>query len=155
MYTWKETNMETNKSCQLCGKSFWGRSDKRFCSNACRYEFNNQKKLNRNEPQTIINAILKKNRSILDKLCTGEVKVVSKEDLLHNQFNFEYFTNLQVDDQKRIYYFCYDFVYLPFIENHQHKVKIVRFNMRKLNWDPWKYVKYVEEKMAEYIRLRK
>jgi predicted nucleic acid-binding Zn ribbon protein len=147
--------METNKSCQLCGKSFWGRSDKKFCSNACRYEFNNQKKIIRNEPQSLINSILKRNRSILDKVCVGDSIIINRDELLHRQFNFEYFTNLQVDAQKQLYYFCYDFVYLPFFENNQQKVKIIRFNMRKLTWDPWKFAKHVQESIAEYLRLKK
>jgi predicted nucleic acid-binding Zn ribbon protein len=133
--------MEESKSCLLCGKKILGRSDKRFCSDACRYEFNNQKRATYHEPHSLINAILKKNRNILSKFCPGKASIVSKEDLLNLQFNFEYFTNLQVDDEKKIYYFCYDFVYIPFFDGEVKKVKIVRFILRKLEWDPWKYVK--------------
>ncbi|MCE2733793.1 MAG: hypothetical protein O9302_13950 [Cyclobacteriaceae bacterium] len=133
--------MEETKSCLLCRKKFYGRSDKRFCSNACRYEFNNQKRVTYNEPQSLINTILRKNRNILAKLCPGNAAIVTKETMINCQFNFEYFTNIQVDDNRKIYYFCYDFVYIPFYENEFQKVRIVRFLLRKLEWDPWKYVK--------------
>ena len=141
--------MLNNKTCLLCGKKTSGRSDKKFCSDACRYEFNNQKRVSNNEPLYIINAILTKNRSILNKICVGQSTIITYDELISKEFNFDYFTNLQVDNKKQIYYFCYDFVYIPIYDRQIKKVKVIRFIMRKLSWDPWRYVKNPVEKLME------
>lgn len=110
----KSKNGETimTRLCLDCGQKLIGRSDKKFCDDACRSHYNNQKQ---NEDQMIvrkINALLKSNRTILKRNNPdGKVKI-KKEKLISDGFLFTYFTHQYITSKGNIYYFCYDYGYL-------------------------------------------
>ena len=56
------------KTCLECHDPFQGRSDKKFCSDACRNNFNNKQKSDVSHQMRQINAILKKNHKVLSLL---------------------------------------------------------------------------------------
>ena len=59
-----------------------------------------------------INGILKKNRQILKKLNPAGRAKVSRDELLVEGFDFNYFTNTYVTRKGSTYHFCYDQGYL-------------------------------------------
>lgn len=99
--------------CLYCGESFKGRSDKKFCDTQCRNSYNN--KVNRIHELRIIeiNKILRKNRSILNKLCPMAKSSVPRKYLELSGFDFEHFTNLYRSPEGYTYYIVYDHGYRP------------------------------------------
>ncbi len=106
------------KNCLTCDKPLRGRTDKKFCDDHCRNSYNNQLKAITNNQVRNINNALKKNRRILEELLPVPEKMgkANKEKLLQKGFVFKYVTHLYTNKRGSIYYFCYDYGYLP-LEN--------------------------------------
>ncbi|PWS26488.1 hypothetical protein DHW03_17065 [Pedobacter yonginense] len=103
--------------CLDCGNAIKGRSDKKFCNDACRNHYNNRLKSEDNFLLKSINQILKQNRSILLKLNPeGKVKM-AKSRLLKAGFNFSYHTHHHQTHNGNTYVFCYEQGYLPLNDN--------------------------------------
>ncbi|MGE0567535.1 MAG: hypothetical protein AB7O73_06260 [Bacteroidia bacterium] len=99
--------------CLECGEAIRGRSDKKFCDDNCRNNYNN--KLNSDENNFVrnINNILRKNRRILKEFIgDSDMVKVSKQRLLDKQFNFLYHTHLINTKNNTTYYYSYEFGYL-------------------------------------------
>lgn len=103
------------KTCMACGKAVKGRSDKKFCDDGCRNVYNNELKSDSNNYVRNINNALRKNRRILIQLLpAGEETIkTTKEHLLHRGFQFKYGTHTYTNKKGNIYYFCYEYGYLP------------------------------------------
>jgi predicted nucleic acid-binding Zn ribbon protein len=96
------------RKCLECGDVLHGRADQKFCSDQCRNSYNNKQLGETNNTIRRINRILKKNQVLLSNMnSTGKITVM-KSDMLKQQFNFNYFTNLFTTRHGRIYFFCYD-----------------------------------------------
>jgi len=103
-----------SKTCLSCGKTVKGRSDKKFCDDYCRNNFNNELKAESNNYVRNINNALKKNRRILEELLLPEeMKKTTKEKLLHFGFQFKYITHTYTNKKGNTYFFCYEYGYLP------------------------------------------
>ena len=106
--------MET-KYCLDCESKIIGRSDKKFCSDACRNNFNN--KLNSDTVSTMrnINYALRKNRRILQSLIPDHKQKINipKTKLINEGFNFEFLTHVKKSKAGNTYIFCYDYGYKP------------------------------------------
>ena len=103
--------MQTEKRlCQSCGQILQGRTDKKFCDDGCRNNFNNQQNSVQNKEIRIINRVLKRNRAILLAiLSVGEKPTkVDREYLLLEGFNFRYMTHQEVGSDGQSYQICYD-----------------------------------------------
>ena len=99
------------KSCLECKTELVGRSDKKFCSDACRIAYHNRVKTVHLRTIKEVNAILKSNFQILEQtLKSGKTKV-TKEQLSKSGLNFTYHTNIYTTGKGRIYYYCYDYGY--------------------------------------------
>jgi len=109
---------EEIKSCLQCGKVLHGRSDKKFCDDYCRNNYNNQLKAHANNYMRNINNSLNKNRRILETLLPVDKEkiTVQKEKLSHEGFSFKYFTHLLTTKKGANYFYCYDYGYIP-LEN--------------------------------------
>ncbi|HVX24905.1 MAG TPA: hypothetical protein VHB70_01085 [Parafilimonas sp.] len=102
------------KACLQCGKTLRGRSDKKFCDDYCRNNYNNQLKANTNNYVRKINNALGKNRRILEEvLPDGDMHKTTKQKLLHAGFLFKYITHTYTNKKGNTYFFCYDYGYLP------------------------------------------
>jgi len=102
--------------CKNCETEFFGRQDKKFCSDYCRNNYNNRLNSDAYNFVRNINNTLRKNRRILAQLNpTGKTKV-HRDKLMANGFNFNYHTNTYVTKAGKTYYFCYDQGYLE-LEN--------------------------------------
>jgi hypothetical protein len=99
--------------CPECGEKIIGRSDKKFCSDACRNAYNNA--LNKDSKNLVrnINNRLRKNYRILEILNSRDKTKVKKETLLKNGFNYEFFTGEYVTKSGSVYKYVYDQGYLP------------------------------------------
>jgi hypothetical protein len=123
------------KACLDCGQAIKvGRSDKKFCDDTCRTNYNNrQKELKQEQTEhrlpefiTDVNAILAANWRIL-KECLGNQDScrMKVRDLSGRNFNFKFFTSERVNDgDQEPYYFCYDIGY-KYVEDDR-KVVIVQ-----------------------------
>lgn len=104
-----------SRHCLNCNKPVKGRTDKKFCDDYCRNNYNNQLKSNTINLVRNINNALGKNRRILDSLFTdGEgMAKTNKNKLLQKGFQFKYSTHTYTNKKGDTYFFCYDIGYLP------------------------------------------
>lgn len=104
------------RKCPVCGDSYQGRRDKRFCSDQCRANFNNDKKRETEGYIQEINSILRKNRRILKSINPQGKSTVKTEYLELQGFDFRFFTTYFKTQSGKIYFFCYEFGYLKLEE---------------------------------------
>ena len=109
--------MEKRK-CPECGFEIIGRIDKRFCSDQCRNSYNNRLKQYSNNYIRNVNNILRKNRRILEKLNPYGKSKVHRNKLFEKGFNFDYYTNTYKTKAGKVYYYCYEFGYLPIEDDY-------------------------------------
>jgi len=102
-----------SRLCPDCGTKILGRADKKFCSDACRNNYNNRQNSDTTAMMRNINNALRKNRRILQDLIVtpdGKANVPLKK-LNTLGFNFEYFTHILNTKTGNTYYFCYEYGY--------------------------------------------
>ena len=119
----------TVKNCLACDRSIKGRTDKKFCDDSCRNNYNNRLNSDATPIVRNINNILRRNRRILEDLLSGlekKVLVIDKKKLLEKGFQFEYFTEYYPTDKHEPYYYCYDYGYRPLDEEKLLAVKDTR-----------------------------
>ncbi len=110
------------KRCLECSGPVKGRSDKRFCNDACRNSFNNRIQTDSSNIVRKINKQLSKNRKILLDLLKEEKMVKVNEDrLLTLGFDLEYHTHDLLTSKGQTYYFIYEYGYLP-LDNQQYLI---------------------------------
>ncbi|MBA5246320.1 DUF2116 family Zn-ribbon domain-containing protein [Marnyiella aurantia] len=99
-------------TCLECSEPIHGRSDKKFCSDACRNAFNNKQNKDASNLMRNINNKLRKNHRILadQKFTEGKAKT-TRNKLSAEGFDFEYFTNLKIYKNGAEYRFVYDIGY--------------------------------------------
>lgn len=99
--------------CLECGTKLKGRSDQKFCSDQCRNTYNNRLNKDKTGYMKHVNHVLRKNRRILKELNpTGKAKT-NKQAMLSKGFDFKYFTHVYKTKEGKVYYFCYEYGYLP------------------------------------------
>lgn len=101
--------------CLDCKKPVKGRTDKKFCNDFCRNNFNNILKSNSNNLMRNINNALGKNRRILESFFMAEEEMAKTtlEKLLEKGFLFKYITHTYTNKKGNVYFFVYDLGYLP------------------------------------------
>mgnify|MGYP002146781132 FL=1 len=99
--------METRK-CTRCEKTIIGRSDKRFCSDACRIDYHNQQRRELYEGRKHIHQTINRNRQVLQSLYERGALVLTQEELLANGFSFSGITGIACE-KSHLELFCYDF----------------------------------------------
>ena len=109
--------MSTMKQCLECGEKIMGRSDKKFCNDQCRNAYNNNLRSDSDQYIKFVNAILRKNRSILAQLNVSGKTKTHRDKLLSKGFNFSFYTNVIINKERKTYYFCYEQGYLPLSDN--------------------------------------
>jgi len=114
--------METEiKNCLACNKTLRGRADKKFCDDYCRSNYNNLQKIKDKPDEFVknINNTLLKNRKILLSILpeTEEMAKVTANKLLEKGFVFKYHTHTYKNKKDQVYFFCYEYGYLPLGEN--------------------------------------
>ena len=104
-----------SRFCLNCNKPVKGRTDKKFCDDFCRNNYNNQLKSNTINLVRNINNALGKNRRILENLFIAgeEMAKTTRNKLLQKGFQFKYITHTYTNKKGNVYFFCYDIGYLP------------------------------------------
>ncbi|GAK96126.1 hypothetical protein JCM19294_2908 [Nonlabens tegetincola] len=115
--------MKVTKQCPECGDEVRGRADKRFCSDYCRNVANN--KLNKDSTALMrnINNRLRKNWRILKSINVNDKTKTTRNKLLAEGFDFNFFTSIYTTKKGTIYYFVYDQGYLPMDDDYYLIVK--------------------------------
>lgn len=98
-------------NCLECGEKIIGRSDKKFCNDACRNAYNNKQNKDSTNLMRNVNNKLRKNYRILREINIDGKTKVSKAKLDILGFDFDYFTNLKVYKNGSEYKFIYDYGY--------------------------------------------
>lgn len=101
------------KTCLECGEKLVGRSDKKFCDDACRNAYNNRQNRDQNNMMRNVHNLLRRNYRILEKLNPTGKTTVLKNQLLQEDFQFDFVTNLYTTKNGTTYFFVYDLGYLP------------------------------------------
>lgn len=103
-----------SKLCLECAKPLKGRVDKKFCDDYCRNSYNNKQQSENNIYVRQVNIVLKKNRKILEELLGAEGMIKQpKARLTDKGFQFRYHTHQYSNKKGDIYYFCYEYGFLP------------------------------------------
>lgn len=99
-------------NCLECGDKILGRSDKKFCNDACRNAYNNKQNKDTTNLMRNINNRLRKNYRILleQNFAEGKAKT-TRSKLSAEGFDFEYFTGLKIYKNGAEYRFVYDIGY--------------------------------------------
>ncbi len=105
----------TKRSCIQCNKTLVGRIDKKFCDDYCRNAFNNaQNSAPYNYVRNVNNQLAKNRRLLEDVIATEkEMGKTTRDKLISKGFSFKYLTHTYTNKKGNIYFFCYDFGYLP------------------------------------------
>jgi len=114
------------KLCPECGEKIRGRSDKKFCSDACRNLWNNKQNSDATNYVRNINNALRKNRRILDEFLDGHEDGkarVSMKKFLSKGFQFDLMTSIYTTKTGSQYHFCYEFGYLKLEDDWYMVVK--------------------------------
>ncbi|HCN50027.1 MAG TPA: hypothetical protein DIT10_13225 [Chryseobacterium sp.] len=98
-------------NCLECGEKIIGRSDKKFCNDACRNAYNNKQNKDSTNLMRNVNNKLRKNYRILVEINTDGKTKITRSKLESLGFDFDYFTNLKVYKNSSEYKFIYDYGY--------------------------------------------
>jgi hypothetical protein len=128
------------RNCMVCNAPIIGRSDKKYCSDQCHATQNNAATNAGEKVLGDVNKVLRKNRTILKRLCPTGKAVVPRQAMSAMDFDFQYFTSILITLDKKIYYICYDFAFTPIPDGAAGKALIVAWKENRSGFDPWKYV---------------
>ena len=105
--------MKIEKRCLNCRDLVVGRSDKKFCGDHCRSNYN-YKQTGTDHLNLVrsVNRALSKNRRILKALSKNGRTRILRKSLVDRGFNFSYHTHIWESELRGRYYFCYDVGYL-------------------------------------------
>ena len=103
-------------TCILCGKQIAGRTDKKFCSLACKNTSNYSRRRQTKSMTQSIDSILHKNREILDVIMGPKRKRmhIEKTELTQMGFQFSYMTGYYTNSKGKLYHYVYDFAWMEF-----------------------------------------
>jgi predicted nucleic acid-binding Zn ribbon protein len=102
------------KKCMNCDNPIQGRSDKKFCDDLCRSNFNHEHRKAHYQRVKEVNSILARNRKLLllfAQQC-ADVLTIDIESLEAKGFNSKFFTHLRKQADGEIVYMCYDTGYV-------------------------------------------
>lgn len=125
------------RQCPSCHGKFKGRKDKKFCSEKCRHLFNRALQQEADEPLTKVLQAIRRNRSLLKKLCIGKKAFASRETLEAIGFDPTVFSSIHVNGRNQTYYFCADYGFLPILREGVEIALIIRREPYARYSDPW------------------
>ncbi len=102
---------EEKRCCIFCGRELSGRSDKKFCDDNCRNNYGYQHNKYNNDVVNKINKSLLYNRNILKSITKCRRKIVKKQMLVDNDFDFDMMTGVRKTHKQQEYRLLYDYAY--------------------------------------------
>lgn len=133
--------MNKIKNCPVCGDSFRGRIDKKYCSDQCRATANNQNRKKSEKAILATNRVLRKNRTILKTLCPIGKATVRKSVLDSMGYDYDIFSSLFMANNGNLYYLCYDYGFSPIVQKGVERALIITRQNYVGTWQPWKFIK--------------
>ena len=97
------------KKCLTCDEKLTGRADKKFCNEACKNEFHNQKNGQRSTVEKQQLALARKNRTILSRIEASGLAEIGWKELELCGFNFEGLTGLKFLGKDIVLFYCFDY----------------------------------------------
>ena len=107
----KKNEAEEKRCCIFCGRELTGRSDKKFCDDNCRNNHSYKQNKYNNDVINKINKSLLYNRNILKSITKSRRKIVKKQILVNNKFNFDMMTGVRRTQKQQEYKLVYDYAY--------------------------------------------
>ena len=107
------------KKCKICKLKFKGRTDKLFCSVACKSFYHRELRKATKYITIDIDAVLHRNRSILLEIL-GKHKIQIKINrilLVKKNFNFKYITHFYINKYGKMYHQVYDIAWMEFSDD--------------------------------------
>ena len=95
--------------CLDCGERLRGRSDKKFCSDQCRNNYNNRVNREQNSYVRNIHNLLRRNRKILADLYESDHLKVHRDALVVSGFSFGFFTQMVEPEDGSACWYCYEY----------------------------------------------
>jgi hypothetical protein len=95
--------------CLDCGEKLLGRSDKKFCSDQCRNNYNNRLNRESNNYVRNVHSLLRRNRKILADLYDDGHRRLHRDALIALGYNFTFFTHLVETAEGTKWIFCFEF----------------------------------------------
>ncbi len=95
--------------CLDCGARLLGRSDKKFCSDQCRNNYNNRLNRDQNNYVRNVHAQLRRNRRILSQLFSDGHRRIHRDALIAQGYNFTFFTHLVETPEGIGWSFCFEY----------------------------------------------
>lgn len=99
------------KRCLDCGAVIRGRTDKKFCSDQCRNNYNNRLNRESNNYVRNVHGLLRKNRKILSDLYSDGKRKVHKDALIALGYNFNFFTHIIELTNGDCFHYCFEYGY--------------------------------------------
>lgn len=110
----KDKSMENETSgpvCLECGdRIVYGRSDRKFCCDACKNRFHNRRSSSSRHYRQKIHSALERNYFILDSLRRTSLRNIPMSDMENMGFSREYFTSYSRQASRETF-MCYDIEY--------------------------------------------
>ena len=97
------------KTCLTCSKKLTGRSDKKYCNDACKNEFHNQQSVRTPAIEKLQLTTARKNRNILSQFEASGKAEIERAELELCGFSFEGLTGVKFLDQENFLLCCFDF----------------------------------------------
>ena len=99
------------RRCAFCGEPLTGRIDKKYCTDQCRNNVNNNRNRIKNNVVRCVNNVLRKNLKILESLHASGKRTQSPKQLSAKGFNFDFYTHVHARRNGQMDYYCYDHGY--------------------------------------------
>ena len=106
------------RTCLDCGERLRGRSDKKFCSDQCRNNYNNRINRESNAYVRNIHNLLRKNRKILSDLYDSGITKIHRDALVVAGYSFGFFTHMVEPEGKKICWYCYEYGYSELADDY-------------------------------------
>ncbi|MBN1108391.1 MAG: DUF2116 family Zn-ribbon domain-containing protein [Bacteroidales bacterium] len=99
------------RKCLDCGAKIHGRTDKKFCSDQCRNNYNNRLNRDSNNFVRNVHGLLRKNRRILGDLYAEGKTKFHKDALYALGYNFNFFTHIIETSEGQKFHYCFEYGY--------------------------------------------
>jgi hypothetical protein len=98
--------------CLDCGARLLGRSDKKFCSDQCRNNYNNRLNRDQNNYVRNVHSQLRRNRKILSDLFGDGHYRIHRDALIAQGYNFTFFTHLVETSEGLRWSYCFEYGFM-------------------------------------------
>lgn len=109
--------------CLDCGARLLGRSDKKFCSDQCRNNYNNRLNRDQNNYVRNVHAQLRRNRKVLADLFENGHHRIHRDALIAQGYNFTFFTHLVETREGLRWSYCFEYGFMDSEEGYLELAK--------------------------------